>query len=90
MIRYCRRWGHGAGDSAESDVFFLALLNVCARLIETSVDVRRMSASDPKLNRVIRLTERMLEHELSLSAVAKVVGMSECTLQRGFAQELGM
>ncbi|WP_300030711.1 helix-turn-helix transcriptional regulator [uncultured Roseobacter sp.] len=90
MIRYCRDWGPEKAQPPEARGFFLALLNACAGLIQKSVDVRRPRATDPAIERAIEITEELLAGKLTSSDVARAANMSERSMQRRFAQDVGM
>lgn len=89
MVQHCRDWGADESHPAEAEVFFKALLNTCASLIGTSIEVARPSSDDPGLKKAIAYTESHLEHDLEAAAVADAAGMSERTMQRRFANDIG-
>lgn len=89
MVQHCRNWGADAKQPEEASVFFKALLNSCADLVGNSIDVARPSSEDPGLKKAIAFTEDHLGEALEASEVAKAAGLSERTMQRRFADELG-
>ncbi|WP_342077947.1 helix-turn-helix transcriptional regulator [Yoonia sp. SS1-5] len=90
MIRHCRDWGKGSPQPPEAEGFFLSLLNVCAVLVSRSVDVARPTATDPGLARAITISEARLNERLTAADIAQAANMSERTMQRRFADHLGM
>jgi len=89
MAFHCRDWGKDAAHPRHAPVFFAALLSACAALIGTSINVARPVSEDPALARAIVFTEDQLDHPLTAQDVAQAAGLSERTMQRRFATELG-
>lgn len=90
MIHHCREWGPKDAHPPEAQGFFLSLLNACARLASVSVDVKRPQAQDPTIARAIDITADRLATRVTASEVAKAANLSERSMQRKFAQEVGM
>lgn len=90
MIRYCKDWGPDVPHPPDAEGFFLSLLNACARLAGTSVDVKRPHAADPSLLKAIDLTEARLAEKVTAAEIARAAHLSERTLQRRFASEVGL
>ncbi|MEL6202017.1 MAG: helix-turn-helix transcriptional regulator [Pseudomonadota bacterium] len=90
MIRYCKDWGADGHHMPEAEGFFEALLNVCARLAESSLDVRRPSATEPTLQKAIDVTEMKLAEKITAVDVARSINRSERSMQRDFAENVGM
>ncbi|QMU59264.1 MAG: helix-turn-helix domain-containing protein [Boseongicola sp.] len=89
MISHCRDWGKNAAQPERATAFFRALLDTCAALAESSVDVTRPTASDPALMRAVEATEAALTGAITAPEIAKAAAMSERTMQRRFSEELG-
>ncbi|MEM9440993.1 MAG: AraC family transcriptional regulator [Pseudomonadota bacterium] len=89
MVQHCRHWGSDKPHPAEADVFFRALLNTCAGLIGTSIEVARPSSDDPRLMKAIAYTEDHLDEGLEAATVANAASLSERSMQRKFADEIG-
>ncbi|WP_298971820.1 AraC family transcriptional regulator [uncultured Roseobacter sp.] len=90
MIQHCSDWGPDNSHPEEAEGFFEALLNVCAGLVPRSVDVKRPYASDPGLRRAIGITEDRLADGLTAGDVARGANLSERTMQRRFAEDVGL
>jgi AraC-like DNA-binding protein len=90
MIRYCKDWGRDDAQPPEAEGFFLALLNACAGLASKSVDVKRPFATDAVLNKAIAFTETHLNEPTTAADVASAVNLSERSMQRQFARDVGM
>ncbi|MEM9873235.1 MAG: helix-turn-helix transcriptional regulator, partial [Pseudomonadota bacterium] len=90
MIHYCRDWGKDTVHPPQAEPFFLALLNVCAVLVSESVDVKRPTATERALQRVIDVTEAGLATAITAGDVARQANMSERSLQRRFRDNVGM
>ncbi|MEO0945000.1 MAG: AraC family transcriptional regulator [Pseudomonadota bacterium] len=90
MAWHCRAWGKDAAHPPEAKVFFEALLSTCVTLVQGSINVSRPSSDDPNLSQAIAYTEERLAQPLTAQDVAEASGMSERTMQRRFAAELGM
>ncbi|MEP5730149.1 MAG: helix-turn-helix transcriptional regulator [Sulfitobacter sp.] len=89
MINHCRGWGQHDVHPPEAETFFLALLNLCATLVDVSVDVLRPTAKDPIVARSLLFLEDRLDETLTTSAIASAANTSERTLQRRFEDHLG-
>ena len=90
MIRHCKDWGPDDPQPDEAEGFFRSLLNVCADLAKRSINVKRPLATDPMLQHAIRLTQDRLGEHLSAAEVARASNMSERTMQRKFADDVGL
>ncbi len=90
MIRHCSDWGPNGGHPDEAEGFFSALLDVCAGLVPRSVDVQRPYSADPGLRRAIKFTEDRLANSLTAGDVARAANLSERTMQRRFAEDVGL
>ncbi|WP_162652884.1 helix-turn-helix domain-containing protein [Lentilitoribacter sp. Alg239-R112] len=90
MIQHCKRWGAEDVHPPEAEVFFLALLNLCADLVDISVDVRRPYSHEPSIQKALQISEGRLEEALKAADVAKAANLSERTMQRRFSDSLGM
>lgn len=89
MVRHCREWGADVAHPPEAETFFLALLETCAGLVDGAIDVARPRASDPALQAAIAVLEAHLAEEIPLAQVARLAHLSQRTLQRRFAREVG-
>ncbi|QDY71397.1 AraC family transcriptional regulator [Qingshengfaniella alkalisoli] len=90
MIRHCKDWGADSAQPSEAAGFFLALLNACAGLSTRSVDVKRPFANDAALNKAIEVTETRLAEPITSAEVASAINLSERSMQRRFARDVGM
>lgn len=90
MITHCKDWGKNDLQPQEAEGFFLSLLNICANLVTHSVDVKRPYATDPALRRAIEVTENGLGEKLNAADVARAANLSERTMQRRFAEDVGL
>ncbi|MEM9010651.1 MAG: helix-turn-helix transcriptional regulator [Pseudomonadota bacterium] len=90
MIHYCRDWSDDANQPPQAEPFFMALLNVCAVLVDYSVNVKRPTATDPAVQRAIDITEAGLATAVVAGDVARQVNMSERSLQRRFRDNVGL
>jgi len=91
MVRHARRWGpDGDGYGAEAATFFRALAGVIAGLGRRPADVWRPVTSDPALRAAIAFTEAEHGREIVVADAARSAGLTERTLLRRYASELGM
>ena len=90
MIHYCRDWSKDAEHPAQAEPFFLAFLNVCAVLVNDSVNVKRPTATDLAVQRAIDITEVGLATAITAGDVAQQANMSERSLQRRVRDDVGM
>ncbi len=90
MIHYCKDWGDNADHPPQAEPFFLTLLNVCAVLVNGSVNVKRPTATDLAVQRAIDITESGLGTAITAGDVARQANMSERSLQRRFRDDVGM
>ena len=90
MARHCSDWGKDVDHPPEARVFFEALLSTCSTLIQYSINVSRPFSDDLALSRAIAFMEERMEQQLTAQDVAAAAGMSQRTMQRQFARELGM
>lgn len=90
MIHYCRDWGKDAVHPPQAEPFFLALLNVCAVLVDESLNVKRPAATERAVQRAIDITEAELATAITAGDVARQANMSERSLQRRFRDNVGM
>lgn len=90
MIHYCKDWGKDTVHPPQAEPFFLALLNVCASLVNDSVNVKRPAATEPAVQRAIDITEAGLATAITAGDVARQANMSERSLQRRFRDNVGM
>lgn len=89
MIQHCKDWGPEAAQPTHAETFFLALLDTCAALAAQSIDVMCPTATDPALRKAIAFTEAHLDQPITAKAVARAAHLSERTLQRRFAEQVG-
>lgn len=89
MASHCRHWGPSDPQPAHARRFFQALLDCCADLVGASVDVTRPGSTDPGLSRALTHMESHLAEPLNAGLTAQAAGISERTMHRRFAQELG-
>lgn len=91
MALRCRRWGpDGAGWGPEAAAFFAAFAGVIAELAQAPMDLWRPASDDEGLSRAIRHTEAHAAEPITIAQVARAAAMSERTLLRRYADELGM
>jgi transcriptional regulator GlxA family with amidase domain len=90
MIRHCLDWGSDAAQPLEAEGFFLALFNAWARLAVKSVDVKHPFSTDIVLNKAIAFSESRLREPTTSADVARAVNLSERSMHRRFARDLGM
>ena len=90
MIRHCKHWSGDSVHPAEAEGFFLSLLNVCAELAVKSIDVKRPHAADPIVQKAMFTTAGHLSEKVTAAEVARAVNMSERSMQRRFAADVGM
>ena len=90
MIQHCKDWNSDAPHPPEAEGFFLSLLNVCAGLVAKSVDVKRPFATDPTLQSAIEITEARICSAVTAGEIARETGLSERSMQRRFAEDVGM
>ncbi len=89
MIQHCKDWGPEVAQPAHAGTFFLALLSTCAELAAQSIDVMRPTAADPALRKAIAFTEAHLDLPITAKEVAQAAHLSERTMQRRFAEQVG-
>ncbi|GAB5377250.1 MAG: helix-turn-helix transcriptional regulator [Acuticoccus sp.] len=89
MIGHCRDWGAEGAHPAQAQTFFLALLETCADLVDGAIDVARPCASDPALQGAIAAMDAHLAQDISVAQIARLAHLSQRTLQRRFAREVG-
>ncbi|HJZ47334.1 MAG TPA: helix-turn-helix transcriptional regulator [Roseiflexaceae bacterium] len=91
MIRYAMRWGPDrAAEDDEADRFFLSLAAVCNELAATPDQFWLPRPRSEELRRAVEHTLARLEEPLSFGEVAGAALVSERTLARRFAEEIGM
>ncbi|MGR3503278.1 AraC family transcriptional regulator [Pseudaestuariivita sp.] len=90
MIRHCKRWGPEATHPPQAELFFRALLDVCADLSARSVDVKRPAATEPVMQNAIDQTEARLSEPVTAGMIARSVNLSERSMQRRFRDEVGL
>jgi len=90
MLRYSRRWGPDDDFDAAAEPFFETLARVCAELAAVPVDAWRPIARDVRVARALDYTEANLAGEITLGDVAAAANLSERTLGRLLASEVGL
>ncbi|KZL05428.1 HTH-type transcriptional activator RhaR [Pseudovibrio axinellae] len=91
MIAYTARGGpEGTTWDHKAETFFTALLQICADLAAFPSDVWRPKVKDKSLQKAISFTETTLDQPITIKEVAAAANVSERTLLRRYAEELGM
>lgn len=91
MIYFSRRWGPQSeqfDDHARH--FFQALALTCTELARQPSDVWMPMGRSEAMKRAIAFTETHLDRDISLAEVASAAHLSERTLLRRYADEVGM
>ena len=90
MMLYSRRWPMSRAESgAEADSFFQALGHVVAGALDDEMPLHLPASADPVVTSATEYTRAHLNH-VTVSDVARAVGVSERTLRRLFSTHLGM
>ena len=91
MIYHSRRWGPDAETfDTQARHFFQALALTCRELADQPADVWTPMGRTEAMQRAIAYTEAHLHEEISLADVASAAHVSERTLVRRYADEVGM
>ena len=91
MIHHCRRWGPECtvfDDHARH--FFQAMALTCTELARRPSDVWTPMGRSEAVKRAIAFTEDHLERDIALADVAGAAHLSERSLMRRYADEVGM
>lgn len=89
MVRYASRWpAWREEEDAEATAYFAALAGVIRQQLDHRVDRSLPVAQDPIVRRVVDYTTTNLA-TATMSAACTAVGLSERSLRRRFAQEMG-
>lgn len=91
MIYFSRRWGPDAVEfDSHAEHFFRALALTCSELARQPSDVWTPMGRSESMKRAIAYTEAHLHEDIALSDVARSAHLSERTLVRRYADEVGM
>jgi len=91
MIRYAMRWGADRGvHDTQAERYFQVLADVCQELAAQPDRFWLPRAQSRELQRALDYVLERLEEHLAFTSVARAVALSERTLARRFASELGM
>jgi AraC-like DNA-binding protein len=91
MIYYSRRWGPQAENfDAHATHFFQALAHTCTDLARQPSEVWTPMGRSEGMKRAIAYTEEHLDQDVALADVASAAHLSERTLVRRYADEVGM
>ncbi|PIB24364.1 hypothetical protein BFP76_03885 [Amylibacter kogurei] len=90
MVQHCKEWGKDNDHPPEAENFFQALLNACAALANSAIDIKRPFSHDPVLQKAIDFSDAHLSKKITAQDVARATNQSERTIQRRFSQNLGI
>lgn len=91
MLDYCMRWDtEAAADNPTAHRMFGALADVCLALSEQPDQFWLPRAGSKELQRATHFTQQHLGEPLAFAQVAEASSVSERTLARRFADEMGL
>ncbi len=91
MIYFSRRWGPDIGTfDSYAEHFFQALARTCTELARQPSDVWIPMGHSQGMKRALAYTQAHLHEDIALADVAAAARLSERTLVRRYAEEVGM
>lgn len=90
MLLYATRWGPDRADDPAADAFFQSLATVCTELAAHPDEFWLPHAQSPELQRALDYTQAQLADTPAFAEVARAAHISERTLARRCAEEIGM
>lgn len=91
MIYFSRRWGPDADVfDSHAEHFFRALALTCSELARQPSDVWTPMGRSEGMKRAIAYTQAHLQEDIALADAAAAAHLSERTLVRRYAEEVGM